>query len=103
MVFPQYLRNRLSYRLQTGSKNLQIDLLNKSCNGNELVASTVLVLEAQMYSEPLRRRHDFGDFSPQIEFTKKYMVRSKKSKKQLPLKSKVRRGLHFVFLDILGI
>ena len=34
--------------MQTGSKNLQIDLLNKSCNGDDIVALTVLVVEAQM-------------------------------------------------------
>ena len=49
VVFPQYLQNRLSYRLQTGSKNLQIDLLKKSCNGDDIVASTVLVQEVKMY------------------------------------------------------
>ena len=39
-------------------------------------------------------------FSKKMEFAEKYGVQSKKSKKQLPLKSKVRRGLHLAFLDI---
>ena len=35
---------------QTTAKNLQIDILKKSCNGVDSVALTILVLEAQMYS-----------------------------------------------------
>ena len=35
---------------QTKSKNLQNNLLKKSCNSDDIVVSTVLVLEAKMYS-----------------------------------------------------
>ena len=38
-----------------------------------------------------------------IEFAEKYGVQSKNSKKQLPLKSKVGRGLHLAFQDIISI
>ena len=48
VVFPWYLLNHSSYRPQPPSKNLQMALLNKSCNGDDIVTFTVLELEAQM-------------------------------------------------------
>ena len=38
-----------------------------------------------------------------IEFAEKYGVQLKNSKKRLPLKCKVRRGLDLAFLDIFSI
>ena len=40
------------FKLETSNinKNLQNGLIKKNCNGEDIVVSTVLVLEAKMYS-----------------------------------------------------